>query len=118
MRGILDKGELIEGPGSMQESGRGIESQSSAIEGLRFVPQKVVGIGIVLESPGEGGEDAKDEVEVDDEESVRAELDVEGSSIGDPANILTRRPSCPVVRIGVRASLSSTLSACSGNTFL
>ena len=123
MKGILGKGGMIEGPGlddggSMQGSGRGIESQSSAIEGLRFVPQNVVGIGIVLESPGEGGEDARDEDEVDGEESVRAELDVEGSSIGDPANILTRRPSCPVVRIGVRASLSSTLSACRGNTFL
>ena len=75
MKGILGKGGMIEGPGlddggSMRASGRGIESQSSAIEGLRFVPQNVVGMGIVLESPGEGGDDAKDEDEVEDRKSV------------------------------------------------
>ena len=50
---------------------------------------------VLLELAGE------DEDEVTREESVLVEVDVEGSSIGNQANISTRKA---VVRIGVRAS--------------
>lgn len=81
---------------------------------------------IVLESAAEGEsedeeddvdeeEDADDEDEVDDkelvdEESVSEEVDVEDPSAGGPANReakSARRPSSPVVGIGVRASTFS-----------
>lgn len=80
---------------------------------------------IVLESAAEGEsedeeedvdeEDADDEDEADDkelvdEESVSEEVDVEDPSAGGPANReakSARRPSSPVVGIGVRASTFS-----------
>ena len=78
---------------------------------LRLVPGGAVGIGIVLKLAGEGGDE-----ELNGETSVLVEVDVnvEGSLVGNRANILlfTGRA---VERIGVCAS---TLSACRGNMFL